>query len=164
MAVFGFFYMILISHVAVGSAVGLATGNPVLAFFAGWLSHHLCDNVPHVDSGSDGVTVETIFENKNALAFIYLDVFLTIIVLLIMLLRTNYSLSVLWGGFGGLFPDIVDNSPFWIAQTRKFPFFKQLHYIHEKFHFTVKSKKFRYIGWMTQAIVVAGSFAYVFTR
>ena len=43
--------MILTTHILVSTAVArhVARGNPILAFFWGWLSHYLMDAIPHVD-------------------------------------------------------------------------------------------------------------------
>jgi len=155
--------MLLTSHVAVGSAVGLATGNPVLGFFAAIISHFLCDFTPHVDSPRDDIKLENILEHKGTAAFLYFDIFISILVFFIMLLKTNYAITVMWGTFGGILPDMIDSVPFWSHKIRKYPFVKQLHFVHDNWHFTARGK-LRSLGWATQIVFIVASFAYVFTR
>ncbi len=156
--------MLITPHIAVGSAVGIATGNPLLALLAGIISHFLCDAIPHVDGGSDDVTIDNLFENKRVLATLYFDIFIAILTLLVILLQTNYSIAAMWGALGGILPDIVDNSPFWSVWLRQKPVFKQIHWFHEHFHFTIKKPKLRYLGFLTQFVLIGTALVYVFTR
>jgi hypothetical protein len=43
--------MTLTTHATLGAVIGRATGNPVLAFIFGFISHFLIDMVPHGDTG-----------------------------------------------------------------------------------------------------------------
>lgn len=38
--------MLFTTHALVGEAIGVATGNPVLGFLGGVISHHLADWIP----------------------------------------------------------------------------------------------------------------------
>ncbi len=45
--------MILTTHILASTAVSryIAGGNPIVAFFWGWLSHYILDSLPHTDYG-----------------------------------------------------------------------------------------------------------------
>lgn len=147
--------MILSSHVAAGFAVGVTVSNPIAGFLLGLVSHHLLDLIPHTDIGSDGVSINNIFENKNSFKKLLLDGLFTLVIILVVLSSRGCSVVMLFSVLGAIFPDIIDNSPFWSPYLRrKFPF-NYYHYFHGKFHFTIMDKRYFYIGYITQIMVVA---------
>ncbi len=154
--------MTLTAHIAIGSAVGLATGNPVAAFFAGWVSHHIADGIAHSDAGSVGAKIDNILSDKKNLRMVFLDILIAIIVFGIFVMGSDRNILVFWGALGGMFPDLVDNSPFWSLTTRKYFPFNILHLVHETIHCTVKQKKYFWLGILTQILAVTISFCYLF--
>lgn len=150
--------MTISAHVAVGSVVGLATGNPVAAFFAAWISHHVLDLIPHSDIGSVGGNIENILNNKKQMQIVFADIFLCALIFLFIAFKADFNQLVLWGACGGAFPDLVDNSPYWSAYTRKIFPTNYFHILHEKIHCTIVQKEYFFIGVLTQIIVVALSF------
>jgi len=154
--------MTITAHVAVGCAVGLATGNPAAAFFAGWVSHHLADAIPHSDLGSAGGSVEDILKKKNSLRIVFIDIFLSFAVFLFVSHKTGYNQLVFWGVLGSILPDLVDNSPFWSVRMRNIFPANYFHLIHETIHCTIKKTRFFWVGAATQLIVGGAAFFYIF--
>jgi len=148
--------MTITAHVCVGAAVGLATQNPTLGFFAGFASHHIIDGIPHSDVGSLGANIQDIFspQNSRALAFVEGDIILCVLIFALVLIRSNFSPVMFWAMFGAALPDIIDNSPFWSLRLRKILPFSWYHKLHEVVHFTIKSQKCFWAGIMTQIIIV----------
>ncbi len=154
--------MTLTAHIAVGSAIGYATGNPVLGFFAGFLSHHIIDSIAHSDAGSLGSDIENIFKDKIGLFWVFIDILLAGALFLVFLVHTGFSPVIFWGAVGGAMPDIIDNSPFWSPSLRKtFPT-NYFHKFHDTIHWTITSKKYLWVGFLTQAILIGISTLYLF--
>jgi hypothetical protein len=154
--------MTLTAHIAIGSAVGLATGNPVAAFLCGWISHHFADATPHSDPGSFGIGVKSILSNTKGLKMVFLDIVISIIVFAVFVYKSNYSSLVFWGSFGGVFPDLIDNSPFWSLTIRKYFPFNIFHLLHKTVHCTIKQRRYLWFGVLTQIILITVSFCYLF--
>lgn len=154
--------MTLTAHIAIGSAIGLATANPAVAFLFGWVSHHFADAIPHSDLGSVGANVENVLSNRKELKIVFVDILLSIAIFIIYILKSDRDALVFWGAFGGMFPDVVDNSPFWSPWLRKrFPF-NVFHFVHEKIHTTIKNRKILWLGLLTQVVAVILSLCYLF--
>jgi len=153
--------MQLTAHAAVGAAVGVATGNPVLAFFAGFISHHIVDAIPHTDGGSYEVGVENFARDKRIITIVGFD--LALLILLSFLLSENrgYNLPMILGAFGAILPDLIDNMPFWSPKLRKIFPFNYYHLFHEKMHFTILNSKYFWVGILTQIIMIAASIWFV---
>ena len=154
--------MTLSAHIVVGSAVGLATGNPALGFFAGFLSHHIIDAIPHSDAGSLGADINNIFKNTRGLVWVAADIFLAFLIFCFILFKTDFSSAVFWGAVGGAAPDIIDNSPFWSPTLRKVFPTNYYHKFHDTLHWTIKDKKILWVGVTTQVIAVLGSLIYIY--
>jgi len=148
--------MTLTAHIAVGSAVGLATGEAAPAFLLGFVSHHLVDIIPHSDPGSSGATIYTITKNKRAMTFVLLDILCGSALFLFVMWRTNFAWPVLLGIFGATLPDLIDNSPYWSPFLRKYFPIKFYHDFHETAHYTIREKKYIWVGVATQ-VLVAGA-------
>lgn len=153
--------MTLSAHISVACAVGLATNNPVAGFFAGFLSHHIIDGIPHSDAGSLGANVQNIFKNKS-LKYVIADIILALIVFIVIWTKLNFSPIIFWAAVGGAFPDLLDNSPFWSMYTRSVFPTNYYHKLHETIHFTIKSKKYFWVGIATQIVLIVASFCVVF--
>lgn len=159
--------MIATAHViiggAVGTAVGLATQNPIAAVAAGVVSHFLCDLIPHLDhppalKDKNG----DLIWNKSLWIFAFSDSILSaIIVLIVWNMFGEYpALSpFVLGAIGGYLPDFVDNVPFWNKYTRPLPGLKQFHSFHERIHkvWTVRfpMEKYAWLGITTQVFFVS---------
>ncbi len=133
--------MLLSQHAIVGGAVGLATGNPVLGFLAGFLSHQVLDMMPHVDGAPEKVRprrYSSVVDREWPLSTYitsYIDVTVTTVIIIFIALRVNEPLVFLCGAFGASLPDLMDNVPFWKKCFRSTKFGSWFHGIHSKFHF-----------------------------
>lgn len=155
--------MTLSAHVSIGSAVGLATGNPVAGFFAGWMTHHILDSIPHSDVGSVGANIETILKDKKGLEYVVLDIAVAFLIFVIFIIVSKSPELVFFGALGGAFPDIIDNSPFWSPYLRKIFPFDYFHKLHEFLHYTILDKKYFWIGYSTQIISITAAFIFLYT-
>jgi hypothetical protein len=110
--------MILVSHGIIGGAVGsLFPQNPLLAFFAGLVSHFVFDAIPHwhyqvksISSKAD--SPKGVFKVGWGLALdsfkICLDFFLGFLLAMLIFGKGDYSdYSVFAGALGGVFPDAI---------------------------------------------------------
>ena len=131
--------MILVAHGIVGAAVGsFFPQNPLLAFFAGFLSHFVFDAIPHWHYRIRSISLKAdspreVFKVGWELildAFkISLDFFLGFLLAAMIFTKGNYSdYSVFAGALGGVFPDgLLLLSSVWrnkiLILFRKFHFF-----------------------------------------
>lgn len=148
--------MTLTVHIAVGSAIGLATGEATPAFLLGFVSHHVVDVIPHSDPGSSGATIYTIMQKQRALTFALLDILCGSALFLFVMWSTDFSWPVFLGILGATLPDLIDNSPFWSPFLRKYFPIKFYHDFHETVHYTIMERKYLWVGVITQ-LVVAGA-------
>jgi hypothetical protein len=155
--------MTFLTHVAVGSAVGLATKNPYLGFAAGVVSHHVMDIIPHSDPGSLGASAKNILKKENRIGLIWAasDAMVGAVFFVFILLKFNFESAVLWGMIGAVLPDLIDNSPLWSPPLRQIFPFNYYHRFHEKFHFTISAKNYFWLGVLTQLVLIYLSFVFV---
>ena len=148
--------MTLTTHVCVGAAIGFASKNPTLGFFAGLLSHHIVDGLPHNDGGSLGAKLENIFfpAHRRALFFVIADIVMAIAIFLFAFAKTDFSPVLFFAVFGAVLPDVIDNSPLWSPKLRKIFPFNWYHKLHETVHFTIESKKWFWVGILSQLSLV----------
>ena len=156
----------LFAGAAIGNAVQVLPGAPVIAFVLGVASHYMLDSLPHWEklSGEKFPTLDTETpvekwpkENlKSAIA----DVIVTAMFLWYALWRHSsvlhfYSSPIFWGAFGAVLPDLLTNTPFWNKIIVKWPVFKEERYVHEYFHITHESQRHmpKYLGLITQILV-----------
>lgn len=147
--------MNLSTHIAVGAAVGYLSKNPALGFFAGLISHHLIDQIPHTDGGSFDVDVKDFAKDKRILTIVSLDLIVILILGLFIFTIHAVNWAIIFGAIGAALPDLVDNMPFWSPFLRKKIPFNFYHRFHEFFHFTITDKKFYWVGIMTQILLIA---------
>lgn len=162
--------MITFSHVLIGGAIGVATQNPYIGFCAGVASHFVADMIPHLD-----VPPSAPRDGNNKLIMtpaiwtqVWVDGILAILVATYFW-RTRFGFPELspfvWGAFGGFFPDLIDNVPFWnrIFQATKFGHW--FHYWHEKTHEFWEDRfpmhKYYILGVVTQLVAVGISVFYL---
>ncbi len=148
--------MVLSSHTALGAAIGSVVTNPFWGFVAGIISHHLVDIIPHTDVGSYGGSVHNLFKERKILIFFIVDAFLALLILLVGLKLSN-DLFILSAVTGSVLPDVIDNSPLWSPHLRKkFPF-NYYHFFHEKFHCTITERRYLWLGYLTQVLIIMAS-------
>jgi hypothetical protein len=163
--------MISIAHVLIGGAVGVATGNPVAAFVGGVASHFVADMTPHLDvppsapRTKDGQLVWT--------PQIWIQVFIDIGLAGLISLGLWHSFfgfpklsPFILGAFGGIFPDLVDNVPFWSKKLHRLPGFKQFSLFHNGTHRLWEDRfsmrRYYLLGIITQVVAVTLSLLSLF--
>lgn len=137
--------MLSSQHATIGGAVGLMTGNPVLGFLAGVASHHILDMIPHVDGLPEETQPKRYSSRKrdewprSEYIIAYTDSLLTLIILVFLVFKMDsYHKVVLMmcGAVGGVFPDLLDNVPFWKKYFRATKFGRWYHdQVHCRLHF-----------------------------
>lgn len=118
--------MLVAAHIITAGYVGERIGNPFLAFLVGVIIHFLLDAVPHYDTTDNGKVT------KRQLVLSITDLIIGIL-LIVFLFKADLSLksSFFWGALGGIFPDILDNIPFWQNAFRSTSFGKRFHKFHD---------------------------------
>lgn len=160
--------MIFTPHALAGAAVGVTTGNPILGFMAGFISHHLLDMVPHFDQGTFrltksrapylGTPADYGHEqfNKRDWIMLLIDFAMAGILFLIIFasLPTQFWPLIFFGALGGITPDLIGSSPLWSVQLEeKYKSAKVYKNFHSFFHFTVPPSLI-WLGVTTQIIVI----------
>jgi len=153
--------MTIAPHILASSAVATAvTDSLPVAFLIGFFLHFIIDAIPHVDPG----TFFNMPENKDKSwpIWIYIFAFTEFIIMAILMFllfknKPNFDI-IIAGGLGGIFVDILDNNPFRII--RKYPVFKQIHWLHEKVHYDLPKGKW-YWGIPAQIVFIGVSLWYL---
>ena len=96
------------------------------------------------------------------LLVIGIDIIIGLCLLWLLWQLSGFMPTVIWGGIGGVMPDLIDHNP-WQDVTRKWPVLKQYHAFHTKFHWTVGPKQW-FLGSTTQLALIAISFAIILIR
>jgi hypothetical protein len=156
--------MLLTPHVAVGAAVGVATGNPILGFFAGFASHYVLDIIPHTDPGSFGVTATTLFQHRFAVVWAVIDAIVALGLLIFLAASNGYSLPLIFGAIGAGLPDTDMILYKLYPNLTKVAPTKQFYAFREAMHTTVINKKYIWAGILTQLVLIAAGLTYVFAR
>lgn len=146
--------MIITPHLLAGAAIATATTTSYpLAFLIGFLSHFVLDAIPHVDPGTFFNPQKN--ENQSWPLWIYIyaaSEFVIIWAIVIFLFQNRPDFDIIiTGGIGGITVDILDNHPCRFIRT--WPFFKQIHWLHKKFHFELPASQW-YLGIPTQIIII----------
>jgi hypothetical protein len=122
--------MTLSTHVAIGAAIGVLVGQPVLGFALGLVSHFLVDMIPHGDT----VLADRFFVHKDKMVpMIYTGVDIVLSLLLVALMVAIKPEHVGNGTLlaavaGSVFPDaLVGIAKLWKTNT--------LLKAYDKFHF-----------------------------
>jgi len=153
--------MTITPHLLAGAAIASATTQSLpVAFLLGFLSHFILDVFPHIDPGTFFNIKED--ENQPWPLWIYIFVFSEFIIIWILVIvlfknRGDFGI-ILMGGSGAIVVDIFDNNPF--RFMRKWSIIKQLHWIHEKFHYELNPKVW-YWGLPSELIIIGGSLWYL---
>lgn len=144
--------MIISAHIIVGGVVGEIIDKPIWAFLVGMVLHFVLDSIPHYDR------VEGECWGKKQIIFTTIDTLLTLsLIFLIIKLpldRTILNNSFAWGALGGIFPDLLDNVPFWQKKFRSYKF----GYYFNQIHYKIQPKQPSiFLGLLTQAVVIFGA-------
>lgn len=133
--------MIATSHLIIGGSVGVIVGsvtqNPVVALAAGFVSHLICDTIPHWDHPDAPKINGELVWTKAVWVFAFADSIIGGLIALAIWGRVfEFDLlsPFIWGAAGGYLPDFIDNVPFWKNHIRKTTVFKKFHAFHEGVH------------------------------
>lgn len=140
--------MITTVHTVAGGVIGEYTNNPVLAFMLAFILHFVLDALPHFDTTDNK---KFTFRQYAFLAVDFIVAFYLVFVVLKPIL--DFRSPILWGAFGGLLPDLIDNVPFWspyLIKNTKFG--RWFHNLHENIHFQPQPSFV--FGMLTQALIV----------
>lgn len=142
--------MIITAHVIAGGVLGEEINSPVLAFLAGIILHFILDMVPHFDN----VLEKGKWTWKQAI-FTTFDLILTIALLVYLKPELSFFNPFWWGALGGIFPDLLDNVPFWNKYFRASKIGESVHKFHDKIHHLIlKDQPGVIIGLTTQIITL----------
>lgn len=173
--------MFIITHTAVGAAIGLGSGNIFIGFFGGWLSHHLLDAIPHFDRGSLYLkksgpkylnSLPKILEEKSSTGklsqeewgIILPDAAVTILALgfLFWLLPLEQFVLVFVGATGAVLPDALTALLFFYPQKKNtLPTFYRYNRFHNYLHWPVVKKQ-AWLGILTQILILSASIIILF--
>ncbi len=152
--------MIATPHILIGGTVGLATNDPLLAFLGGVLSHFVLDMIPHSETTQWRAFDKNGRVPSDPLRWEYWFAFFDVLIgatVVWSLARTGSTFwPVIWGGLGGLMPDLIDNVPWWNKQLQDKKFFKQFHLLHDGIHFNL-DRKWRIYGLIPSVLVIVYS-------
>lgn len=100
--------MTLTTHAVIGAVIGAATGNPLLAFTAGFISHFLVDIIPHGDRELYN-NHKSKTKHRRAYAYVTVDAIVAIIVVALMIASSHHTLSmpIALGIIGSVLPDLL---------------------------------------------------------
>ncbi len=148
--------MTLTTHATLGAVIGRATGNPVLAFIFGFISHFLIDMVPHGDTGlADNYKIKKV-RRKQALAYVMVDAVVAIMFVLI-LANVKDIVSVrnfTWGIVGSVLPDLIVGV-YELTKTKYLHWFNKMHFFFHDFFIKRKGDVPLYYALMAQVVLIA---------
>lgn len=131
--------MTLTTHATIGAVIGQVSGNPILAFVFGFISHFIVDMIPHGDTGlSDNFRIFK-RKRKQAVAYSVLDgIFALFFVLLLANMKDINNMQLYtWGIIGSVLPDLLVG----FYEISKVRWLKKFNQIHFWFHdFFVKKR------------------------
>lgn len=119
-------------HFFSGSVLAASfSSTPIGSFLIGVASHHILDSLPHFDTNLFSQDKKKIKNWTKEIWFVVLLEFIGFLILTILFFfeKKNFWLNVLFGGIGGIFPDIFTIYFGQIYQTKN-KFIKQ----YLKFH------------------------------
>lgn len=151
--------MLITPHILVGTAIGVAVGNPVAGFALGVASHYVLDVIPHTDSGT--WHYHESFESRNmdvrdftmgivdaAAAFFSLLALSTV--------APVVAAAPLAGAFGGLLPDLVMLFGLFVPAFAKWKGIAWYYKFQNTVHYTAKPHQWL-LGTLTQLVAIGAS-------
>ena len=156
--------MIAAPHMIVGAIIGDLIQNCPLAFLAGMGSHFIFDAIPHLEQSvfMKKEDVENFRLSKKMLIFEFFEVFVGLLLVFWIFFIKDRNLAILWGALGAIFPDLIDNVPFWSLSLRRLPVFKQFHWFHSRIHSPLKKKY--WIFGVPVYIIIIGIAVWIFRK
>lgn len=164
--------MITTSHFIIGGALGVATGNPYAALAVGIVSHFVADAIPHFDvpPSAPRNDKDELVMTKAIWTQVWVDGLIGLVVIgALWASKFDYpTLSpFVLGAFGGFFPDLIDNVPFWNKAFRKTRIGHVFHKFHESTHELWEDRfpmrKYAWLGILTQLVSVGIALNYLFS-
>jgi len=140
--------MLVTTHTITGGVVGEVVSNPILAFILGSILHFLFDAIPHYDKTDDGKW------SWKQILLVIIDFSATILILFWLRPKLSIYNPFWWGAFGGFWPDLIDNVPFWGPAIIKTKWGKRYHKFHEGLH---KKQPHFLVGLGIQIAIIAVS-------
>jgi hypothetical protein len=167
--------MIATSHVIIGGTVGVlvgtATQNPLAALAAGFVSHLICDLIPHLDHPPAPKIGDDLVFTRAVYIFAIADsVIAFLFTLLVWNLKFDFPALTPYamGALGGYLPDFLDNVPLWRFKVRTLWGFRQFHTLHLAVHHTWMNRfpmpEYWLLGTVSQIVFVVPCLWFLFTR
>lgn len=142
-------------HVLTGAAIGVATGNPFVAFFGAIVAHYVLDAVPHTDPGTWHMNEPYPFKPHAAdMALGFLDVFVAFY--LFVYLSGHAPLiagAPIAGVIGGILPDIFGIAPLFVPRLATLKGYDTFLEFSMKLHRTARPNQWP-LGVVTQLVVI----------
>jgi len=148
--------MTLTTHATLGAVIGRATGNPILAFVFGFISHFLIDMVPHGDTGlADNYKIKKV-RRKQALAYVMVDAVVAILFVLILANVKDITSvrNFTWGIVGSVLPDLIVGV-YELTKTKYLHWFNKMHFFFHDFFIKRKGDVPLYYALMAQVVLIA---------
>lgn len=155
--------MLITPHILVGTAIGVAVGNPVAGFALGVVSHYILDIIPHTDSGTWHYYEPLIGKHLDVRDFTMGIVDASVAVFSLLTLAGYAPIigaAPLVGAFGGLLPDLVMLAGLFIPALSKWKGLAWYYKFQNSFHYTAKPNQW-ILGVFTQIVAVGASVWYL---
>ena len=147
--------MLTAPHAFTGAAIGVATGNPILGFVGGVVSHYLLDAIPHTDPGTwhyDEPFPHRVHAGDMALGV--LDLTATFYGLLLIAGQSPViAAAPIAGMVGAILPDVIGIAPLFWNQLATVPWLKRYYDFTKQYHRTAAPHQL-FFGVFTQALVL----------
>lgn len=154
--------MLTAPHAFTGAAIGVAVGNPALAFVGGVVSHFILDRIPHTDPGTWHFDEPFPFKmHAGDMAIGLADLSVTFYGLLLLAGEAPIAAAgPLLGVFGGVLPDIIGLSPLFLPKLATLPIMQRFYDFVHRYHYTARPHQWA-LGIATQAVVTVGAVWYL---
>ena len=145
--------MMITPHILVGAAIGVASGEPVVAFIGGVVSHFALDAIRHTDPGTwhfEDAFPYKVDERDLTVAFadMALAIFLT---LYLAGTAPLIAAAPIAGMVGGVLPDVVGVAPLFFPRLASVPVLNRYYAFNEKVQAKATAKPSEWIlGVLTQ--------------
>lgn len=148
--------MTLTTHATLGAVLAKVTGNPLLAFILGLVSHFIVDMIPHGDTGiSDNFRIHK-RRRKRAVAYVAVDA--VIAILFVLLIANNRDIQSVrtftWGIIGGVLPDLLVGL-YDLTKSPLLRWFYKMHFFFHDFFVKRKGEVPLYYALMAQVVLIA---------
>lgn len=124
------------THATVGLFVATVMPDPVSAFLAGVGTHYLLDAIPHGDTGV-GDWLRAPGAVRRIIRVESIDLGLTVIIVALLLTGhpSNQWLKLIFGGLGGIIPDLLWGLRFVLDRRQwHIPLLSRFVHLHDRWH------------------------------